>query len=311
MSATRTRIVRAVVGILATTLVFSASTATAAEGDDSRLFYQNLTVIRYNPLGLQNQFMIDYRLKMYDPGDSVLLKNNYVGLTAVPILTPAGTRLGLGFKIRPLNIFKLEVKWEFLNFWGNFDLLQSFEDPNADFSDSTIKDRGEADLNYASEGWQLTIDAELRAKIGPVIVRSRFKAMYVDMALQGSDTVWYDQYYDMLLPAEGWFYTNDADILYQATPELIIGLRHTMAIVSYPDEAFAVGQSRSTDSTPSHRLGPIVAYTFYNRPEESFNKPTILLLVNWYLEHRWRTGEDVDQAIPYVVLGFAFSGDLL
>jgi hypothetical protein len=29
------------------------------------------------------------------------------------------------------------------------------------------------------------------------------------------------------------------------------------------------------------------------------------------VEHRWRTGEDVDQAFPYIVLGFAFSGDLI
>ena len=57
--------------------------------------------------------------------------------------------------------------------------------------------------------------------------------------------------------------------------------------------------------------GKRATVAYFDEPGEAFNKPTILLLVNWYLDHRWRTGADVSQAFPYIVLGFAFSGDLI
>jgi hypothetical protein len=45
--------------------------------------------------------------------------------------------------------------------------------------------------------------------------------------------------------------------------------------------------------------------------EADRNSLTLLLLVNWYLAHRWRTGQDVSAAIPYVLLGLSFHHDLL
>jgi hypothetical protein len=36
-----------------------------------------------------------------------------------------------------------------------------------------------------------------------------------------------------------------------------------------------------------------------------------VLITSWYLKHRYRTGQDVSQAVPYVVLGFAFTSDLV
>jgi len=277
-----------------------------------QLFYQNLTVVRINPIGLQNQFELDWRHRLYDPGDSLIMSQNYWALFASPVLTPGLMRLGLGVKFQPLAILKLEVKWEYLNYFGNFDLLQSYPSvTDANFSDSDIADGGDAGRNYATDGWQLTLDGEARAKVGPVIVRSRFKAGYLEVALKGDDKVFYEQYVDLLLPGKGWFFTNDLDLLFQLSKHLIVGVRHAFMDVQYPDDAFQPGDPRETDSAPTHRLGPLVAYTFSDEPGSAFNKPTLLLLVNWYLQHRYRTGEDTSQAFPYIVLGFAFSGDFI
>jgi hypothetical protein len=276
-----------------------------------QVFYQNLTVVRLNPLGLQNLFELDWRHRLYDPGASLIMAQNYWALTLAPVLTPGLVRLGVAAKLQPLAILKLEVRWEYLNYFGNFDLLQSYPSPNAAYSDSDIEDGGDAGLNYATDGWQLTLDGEARAKVGPVIVRNRFKAGYVEVALRGGDTVFYEQYFDLLLPGAGWFFTNDLDVLVQIGSHLIVGVRHAFMDVAYPDDSFAPGEAQESDSAPTHRLGPLVAYTFFDEPGEAFNRPTILLLVNWYLEHRWRTGEDVSQGFPYIVLGFAFSGDLI
>ena len=278
---------------------------------ESQIFYSNLTVVRLNPLGLQNQFELDFRHRLFDPGDSLILSQNYAAFTLAPILTPGLMRLGVAAKVQPLAILKLEAKWEYLNYFGNFDLLQSYEGANADFSDTAIADGGDAGNNYATDGWQLTLDAEARARVGPVIVRNRFKAGYLEVALRNDDTVFYDQYFDLLLPRQGWFFTNDLDLLIQVSSNLIVGVRHAFMSVDYPAEAFEAGQPRTTDSSPTHRLGPLIAYTFFDEPGEAFNRPTVLLLVNWYLDHRFRTGQDVSQAFPYIVLGFAFTGDLV
>ena len=77
---------------------------------------------------------------------------------------------------------------------------------------------------------------------------------------------------------------------------------------------------------------PLLAYSFYDRPGTRFNKPTILLIAQWHLLQPWRTGKDVTQAdrpairdplatesaitrgvtqaLPTIVIGFAFNGDL-
>ena len=150
----------------------------------------------------------------------------------------------------------------------------------------------------------------MRAKIGPVIIRSRAKLAFVDMALRGGDRVFYDQYYDLLEPGNGWFLVNDADVLLSLGEHWIVGLRDSIGTSFFADSAYPAGET-STDSVPTHRLGPLVAYRFWDEPGAGFNQPTVLLIVNWYLSHRWRTGSDVSQAIPYVVLGFAFNGSLL
>ena len=69
------------------------------------------------------------------------------------------------------------------------------------------------------------------------------------------------------------------------------------------------------------RMGPVISYTFFDRGFTRFNKPTLLLITNFYLDHRYRTGQATSQvvpavfanssAIPYVVLGFSFQSDFI
>lgn len=288
-----------------------AASASEPEAPTSGLGYTNLTALRINPLGLQDQLELDYWWRLYDAGDSPLLANNMFSVGVSPIFSPATARLGVALKVRPLNIFKLEVRWEYLAWFGNFDLLQSFGSPRDDFSDTALEAGGDAGRNSAQDGWQLTLDGELRAKLGPLIIRTRFKASYIDVPLDHGDTVFYEQYFDLLLPSQGWFFLNDLDVLATLGPHLILGARHSFAAVSFPDDAYRAGEPTKTTSTPTHRIGAVVAWRFFDDPGAAFNQPTVLLLVQWYVKHRWRTGVDVDQAIPYIALAFAFSGELL
>ena len=54
----------------------------------------------------------------------------------------------------------------------------------------------------------------------------------------------------------------------------------------------------------------MLAYTFFDDPDATFNRPTALLIANWWLAHRYRTGEENSAALPYIVLGFRFEGEL-
>ena len=60
-----------------------------------------------------------------------------------------------------------------------------------------------------------------------------------------------------------------------------------------------------------HRLGPLVAWTFFEKRGGRYNGPTVAVLSQWYLRHRYRAGEARSQAIPNIAILFGFFGDLL
>jgi hypothetical protein len=75
------------------------------------------------------------------------------------------------------------------------------------------------------------------------------------------------------------------------------------------------------------RIGPLIAYNFKESYHARFNAPTVFVAVQWWLQHRYRTGDRTaaesllgnnsvvndftGSAIPYLAIGFSFRGDLL
>ena len=280
-----------------------------------RIKYSSLTVLRYNPLGLQSLFDLQYQYKLYD-SDSILFRTGYFGIGVMPIVSPGLVRLGVKTEIEPIAVLRLGAKWEYIVHFSNFNLMQSYEDVGvANFSEAGLEAGGEAGENYAGTGWQATLEAQVKAKFGPIVVRSTFKGIYTDMNLRGNDTVWYDQYYDILTPGSaGWVLINDADVLaFLLDDKLIVGLRHNTTHAIYPDRAYgsASASARNTADTPIQRIGPLFAYRFFDEPGAAFNQPTLLVILNWYIHHPYRIGQETSRAVPYVVVGFAFNGDLL
>jgi hypothetical protein len=148
-------------------------------------------------------------------------------------------------------------------------------------------------------------------KVGKVAARTNFRAQWVDMKLQPGDTVYYDIMFDVLQPKTGWMYTTDTDVLVEmGSDATLLGVRHTWVQVDYPDDAFLDGEKLETDNVPTHRVGPIFVHRLNNVTGTSFNQPTVFVMAQWWLAHRYRTGEDVTQAYPYILAGFGFNGDL-
>jgi hypothetical protein len=151
----------------------------------------------------------------------------------------------------------------------------------------------------------------LQGQVWKIAVRDNVKFLYANMRVRDGDTVFYDQTLDILEPNDGWAVVNDLDVLLLFDFGLKIAGRHTVTHAFYRRDHFLPGEPSSSPNGPTHRLGPGFLYTFYDRPDRRFNRPTLLLLAQWWLRHRWRTGADVHAAVPYLVLGFLFEGDLL
>jgi hypothetical protein len=100
------------------------------------------------------------------------------------------------------------------------------------------------------------------------------------------------------------------------TSTLRLGVRYNWAR-AYHDDApagalpidGAVSTAEINDGT--HRVGPLVAYTLYDEPGGRTNRPTIIGILNWHTQHPYRTGRDISPALPYFVVGYSISGDLL
>ncbi len=272
-------------------------------------------------MGLFGDFRAGYRLRLFNsPTRGILLRNTYVALGASVVASPAFVRPGIALEVQPLQILNLQVLYEPIVQWfGSFSNLQTYPTAAASgigagivASGNNPPDQGNA---QTARGWQLTLQATLQARIGQTLaVRNTFRAVrstYDTSTLSPAhqaDRVYYDPFYDVVAPLDGWVMVNDLDVIASLTDlGTNIGLRYSSVIPALGDSA---DDSRTTTT---HRLGPIVTYTFKERRHSAFNAPTVFVLAQWWLHHQFRTGGDspgtISQYMPMIVLGFSFRGD--
>jgi len=307
-----------------------------------RISYNNLTVARLNPLGLINRLLIEYRYRLYD--EPSLLKNgSYIGVGVETQLSPGLATVRPQIQIQPLAVLKLRAGYGLFTHFGTFDLNSSFESPLDEHYAAEIAARG-PDEAYANIGGQGVFGALVQAKVWQIAIRNDLNFFVSNMQLKDGDNVWYSQLDDMMLEGDGWHLTNDSDVLWLSDFGLTVGVRNTITKAFYNDSSFRPGElaivERDGDPNgPTNRVGPLVAYTFYDDPREHprFNRPSILVISQWWTNHRYRTGALLDDpynresitvnsetgereevgsigdglpAMPYLVIGFAFEGDL-
>jgi hypothetical protein len=290
----------------------SAITAPTTDAPADRLLYRTTTIVRVNPIGVFNESRFGYRHRLFQ-SDSPLFRDNFVGFGLASIAAPPVVGLAPSFEFQPLSILQLTVSYTPLLFFGTFGYLQSSPSANAPHSDDD-REQGDKDGKaYPTTGGQVTIQPLVQMKVGPIAVRSATRFIYNMTHLRHGDRVSYDPSLDLLLPRDGWAFANDSDLVFIAPKGgFTAGLRYSMARAIYSDDDFAPEEQQKTPATRTiQRLGPIVAYTFFDHPGAGFNAPTIFLLSQWWLDHPYRTGRETSQALPYVILGCFFSGDLL
>lgn len=319
----------------------SNTPAGIVQAPQSRFVINNLLVLRVNPVGLEDQMRIGYQVRLSDR-TNLLLRDTFVFLGFAPRFNPAFVKIGPSFEVQPLSIFNLRVGAEFIGLFSTFGFLQSYTSPRDDYSDTMLRNCSTADWfkecsyvkasgervtgvderrNYSTIGAHVMIEPLIQLKLGPVAFRNKLALEYWDMNVRGGDTVFYDVTLDTLVPARGWVLANDMDLLYVSKFGLTAGVRYSVVKPFYTSREYrAIGEPEDADNS-HQRLGPMLAYTFFDRGFTRFNKPTLLLIANWYVSHRYRTGATPSSvlpgvfvnspAMPYLILGFAFQSDLL
>jgi hypothetical protein len=282
---------------------------------ENQLLVQNTLIACVNPAGLVDLAEIGYRRRLYATA-SPALADNFVGIGVVPTVSPAFVRAGPVLEVQPASVLSLAASYEEIRFFGNFNSLESFASPLADYDDAERLRRGQLpagspDAPYAAHGTQLNLAGTLQAKVGPFAARGTARFMRPDYDVRAGDRVVYDPAYDVLVPNRGWFMSQDVDAVYMTDGGLVAGARWTSTFAFYRASDFAPGEVPHNPNTPMHRLGPVVAYSFWKHRGGVFDDPTVFLMSAWWLSHRYRTGAEGSPAVPLVAVGFQFTGDLL
>lgn len=283
------------------------------------VFHDTIFAARVNPLGLIGLTDVTVRYRLYEH-DSDVLSQNFLGLGLTAGASPAWARIGLRAEVQPLTILTLYVRYQFVGYFGTFNLFQSFRSANENYSDSALRDLSDSGdrQGYRATGSHLTLGANFQIKLGPIAVRNLFRAYYTESDMRDGDIGYYDQLIDTLMPNRGWVVVNDVDVLGLIpinTRQLAIGARYTYTHAFYRDDHLLEGQSAPDNDI--HRVGLLAALQLSSEPptettrQARFDKPTLILLAQWHLKHLWRTGEDVSAALPYIGVAFRFQGDLL
>jgi hypothetical protein len=276
-----------------------------------RIVYSNAFGARFNPLGVADLFSLGYRFRLYDDRAGPLWRDAQVGVVFDPSVSTAVERIGGGIEVQPLTILKLRASYYFMGFTGAVGSVQSFTSPLANFSDASLSLGKVRGRNYSTTGGQAELGAVAQIKFGPIGLRSEVVLLRSDMRLRAGDTVYYDVGDDALTSRNGWLVTNDSDLVYLTKVGLTAGLHVSVTEPFYPASAYPPGDPHENPNGPMLRLGPLAAYTFFERPGARVDGLKTFLLVNWWLLHRYRAGEEISRAMPYLVTGIAWSGDLL
>lgn len=219
--------------------------------------------------------------------------------------------MGPYVEFAPASFLTLWASFAAVQYFGSFNLLQSFSSARANFSDTALRElpKDPATKNYTGNGTELTLGADVQFKIRSVVLRNRLRFVRGSYALRAGDRTYYEQTYDALSPNNGFLFVDDVDAAWQGLEnKLLLGVRYSATVPLYDARHFLPDEVQE-NLNASHRVGPVAAYTFFSKDGAAFNNPTVFLLVQWWLMHRFRTGVDTPTALPMISLGFQFTGD--
>jgi len=283
---------------LAALLLLAAASARADGGFQEprhRLIATTFTVGRVYPIGLDQQVTLTLKQRIGDSED-LLFKTRFWSIGAMGGWNPANWTARVEALVEPIAVFQLRLSYDARGYFGNYGALLTSSDPLQCITDACIEAATNADQDYPGVVQGLTVEPILQAAIGPVAVRNTFDFEYNWWGARAGDLYVYDPGPDFLRAVQGWTLTDNATLGY-LDPHLFAG-----ALYQWINPVGVPG------GNAVHRVGAIATYTFFDRGAEHgwFNKPTVVALALWSLQHRGRAGP-----IPTVVVAFTTETDFL
>jgi hypothetical protein len=295
-------------------VLFCLSAMIIANQSHAEVAFSNQFALRYNPLGLQDELYFGYKKKLFKAAKNKLLfGKSYIWTGALVRATPQFAHFG-GF-IRTLPIAILELQASAVGVLG-FSDSKSVQDKSY-FTEATRQASAETG-SIIDNGWIASLQARLQYKKDAIAIRSTHLFRHFAIDGDSSSGMFYDQNLDLVLPFDSWAYQTDTDVLYaDDNKQWVLGLRHTYARslsdAAEPSTTLA-GQQSEVQLHEIHRAGPLLAWKFKQKTKAKSKKSkdplkhALLVLSQWHIKHRLRTGDPTPGAVPYFAVAYVVSG---
>lgn len=268
-------------------------------------------VVQMNPRLFAEDLRMRYAHRLYD-SNSKALENNFVAGTAGVTFSGGILRPVIAVDVQPMSILTLGAAYNPTYYWNSFGLGQSYPSPNSDYGSGLFKQPNDGPGGkYAFYVHQLTLSGSLQARVGSVVMRNAARATLASASLHDGDRLFYDPGYDTIVYKNGWVAQNDTDLGYEVPKTVVVGARHSLVLAVYPDGAFLPGEAHHNPNTPTSRVGPFASYTLFADRGGLFDTAKLTLIAQWYIEHRFRTGQSISGAVPLAALAFTVSSEFL
>ncbi|MCA9567655.1 MAG: hypothetical protein KC656_07425, partial [Myxococcales bacterium] len=268
------------VGILL--LLWTGVAAAYEPPNRDQLWYTNAFFGRVNPLGAIDYFKVGYKRRL-EIGDTALGRDAYVFAGAQVSASPAFARAGVFFEAEPTGLLQFGALYQYGYYFGTFDQIASFSSTDEVFADSFLKRLSGDGQTGPRSGHVVNAWIQPKFKLGFFAVRDTLTMIWQQLDLPAGEIAFYDQIVDRMAPNGGFMLTNDADVMFFWDDNGLVGLRYTYSA------SFFDGSETGPGALPHHRIGPLLAYTFFDHKERArFDRPTLFALVQWWLQHPYR-----------------------
>jgi len=188
--------------------IASSSWTVPALAAESRTTLQSDLFARAAPGGVMLVTSV-YRRWGLEDGASPLLRDRYVQLGASVGVNPAYTQGGPHVEWQPLAVLQLRAQYDFYGFFGANGALLRFPSASSRFGGSEID--AASGSATGGLGQRLLLTPVLRARVGPVVLRSQTDLGWFFLSPGGS---WfYDWEYDTLIARHDFVVSNRSAVL--------------------------------------------------------------------------------------------------
>jgi hypothetical protein len=241
-------------------------------GKHTRLFLTNEMAARGAPrLGAADTVELNYHY-YYSGSDSILFRNNHLGLGLTDSLSPATNYVGAFIEIEPVAVFNLRLQYEYVQYFGVLVATLIFPDKDSNYSDSIQEDK-EAE---SATGHHFSIWPTFQ------IQYDRFVALNMlgfEWWVMNKDDYFYEPSNDTLMKTNEYFFINTVIAGFEVwkrdeNRRVILGTRYTHFRVD------------STDRIRKQLDGVMI--WMMGEKRRGMEKPLLVMAVGGFLEDRYR-----------------------